>query len=296
MLQELGSGNFSKIYKCSLKSNGKVYSLKVIEKQTISRMKRRHGNINNEILMEKRVLHKLNHPSIVTMYTTFQDYGTLYFQMEFVPGGEVWGKLFEGKFNVGCHWSIGRFIVLQTLGALEYIHSKGIVHRDLKVENMMLTEDGHLKLIDFGTAKDLVDTDLNGPEFVGTPEYMSPQTLNSKSVGVEADLWALGVVAYQIFAGYTPFGASSPYLTFLRIKRGLLGRKPYAMPRHLFEFLNLLMEQDPIKRLANALGIQTPGSAASTSRVNINYDTLRQHPFFTPVALDISDNTELLVR
>ena len=58
-----------------------------------------------------------------------------------------------------------------------------------QVENMMLTEEGHVKLIDFGTAKDLMETDLNGPEFVGTPEYMSPQTLASKPVGVEADLW-----------------------------------------------------------------------------------------------------------
>jgi tetratricopeptide (TPR) repeat protein len=95
VLEELGSGNFSKIYKCSLKATGRVYSLKVIEKQTIQRMKRRHGNINNEVFMEKRVLNKLDHVNIVNMYTTFQDAGALYFQMEFLPGGEVWSRLFE---------------------------------------------------------------------------------------------------------------------------------------------------------------------------------------------------------
>ena len=288
VLEELGSGNFSKIYKCSLKSTGKVYSLKVIEKQTVSRMKRRHGNINNEILMEKRVLNKLDHVNVVKMFTTFQDYGTLYFQMEFVAGGEVWNKLFDTRWAVGCHWSIGRFIVAEAVNALEYIHSKGIVHRDLKVENMMMTECGHLKLIDFGTSKDLIETDLNGPEFVGTPEYMSPQTVNSKPVGIEADLWSLGVIVFQIFSGYTPFAGASPYLTFLRIKRGLLERRPLASPPDMFEFLSLLLELDPAKRLRNALGAGSDDNSIVNGRLKVCYDTLREHPFFLPLVDDLS--------
>jgi serine/threonine protein kinase len=103
--------------------------------------------------------------------------------------------------------------------------SKGIVHRDIKPENMILTDNGHLKVIDLGTAKDLIETDLNGQEFVGTPEYMSPQTVESKktsNIGIEADIWALGVVLYQLFMGTTPFTAPSPYLMFLKIKKGTL--------------------------------------------------------------------------
>jgi len=82
---------------------------------------------------------------------------------------------------------------------------------------------GHLKLIDFGTAKDLIQTDLNGPEFVGTPEYMSPNTVSSaKHSTIESDLWAVGVIAYQMWLGRTPYAAASPYLTFLKIKRNFL--------------------------------------------------------------------------
>ena len=106
---------------------------------------------------------------------------------------------------------------------LLFLRRKGIVHRDIKPENMILDYAGHLKFIDFGTAKDLLETDLNGQEFVGTPEYMCPQTVSSKktsNVGIEADLWALGVVLYQMIMGKTPFGSVSHYLTFLRIKRG----------------------------------------------------------------------------
>lgn len=86
---------------------------------------------------------------------------------------------------------------------------------------------GHLKIVDFGTAKDLLQTDLNGPEFVGTPEYMSPATVkNFRGRGdhywFDIDLWALGAVLYQMVLGHTPFHAASPYLIFLRIKRARL--------------------------------------------------------------------------
>lgn len=76
--------------------------------------------------------------------------------------------------------------------------------------------------MDFGTAKDLVQTDLNGPEFVGTAEYMAPSTVNNQAAGPEVDLWALGCVLVQMMLGYTPFSAASPYLIFLRIKRAHL--------------------------------------------------------------------------
>lgn len=79
-----------------------------------------------------------------------------------------------------------------------------------------------MKFIDYGTAKDLIQTDLNGPDFVGTSEYMTPSTINNKPGGIEIDLWALGVVLFQMVLGFVPFGAASPYLIFLRIKRAHL--------------------------------------------------------------------------
>ena len=296
VLDELGDGNFSKIYKTKMKSTGKLYAIKVIEKATANKMKRRHGNINNEILMEKRVLSKLDHVHIVTLYSTFQDYGSLYYHMEYLEGREVW-KTLHGQDGtaVGCYWSIARFILAETITALEYMHKCGIVHRDLKVENMMLTADGHLKLVDFGTSKDLIDTDLNGPEFVGTPDYMSPQTLKSQSVGPEADLWAFGVVAFQLFAGYTTFQAASPYLCFLRIKRGLV-RLPAAYPPQFLNFISLMFEKDPRKRLQNACGVfegscKPADAEMTTSNHLVNYDFLRKHLFFKDLFKNLQDQS-----
>ena len=100
--------------------------------------------------------------------------------MEFFSGGEMWSALREVDESsglstmVGFPWSLSRFYMGELIDALEYMHKRGIVHRDLKPENMLLDQFGHLKLIDFGTAKDLLMTDLNGPEFVGTAEYMAP--------------------------------------------------------------------------------------------------------------------------
>lgn len=134
-------------------------------------MKRRHPNINNEILMEKRVLHKLDHPGIVNLYATFQDAGTLYYMNEYIGGGDLWTNLHEiiyettntsGSINlsdadfldaqsvrkgatgaqVGIHWSHLRFYFAQMISAVEHMHRCGIVHRDIKPENIMITEQG----------------------------------------------------------------------------------------------------------------------------------------------------------
>jgi len=294
-LEELGDGNFSKIYKAKLKASGAVYAIKTIEVATVERMKRRHRNIHNELLMEKRALSRLNHPGVVTLYATFKDYGSLYYQMEFLPGGELWSWLQEkddsgdndGTFglsnSVGLHLSQARFVMAEALNALEYMHNQGIVHRDVKPENMLFTAAGHLKFVDFGTAKDLVQTDLNGPEFVGTPEYMSPSTVGSKTVGPEGDLWAMGVVLYQMLVGYTPFAAPSPYLGFLRTKRGLL-KLPTFVSDHETQLLTALLTKDPQLRLAqccSASPARAPGAAPMPPQGPINYDPLRRLPFFS---------------
>jgi len=264
IVEELGDGNFSKIFKAEYKPTKKQFAIKTIEKQTVDRMKRRHKNIHNEILMEKRALNKLSHPNIVHLYATFQDYGTLYYQMELMAG-EVWTMIQDdvgGSYekvnrgnasSVGCYYSLARFYLAECLDALEYMHKNGITHRDLKPENMMITASGHLKLVDFGTCKDLRQTDLNGQEFVGTAEYMAPEVVDSENSGPAADLWSLGVVLFHMVTGHTPFKAPSPYLSFLRIKRAFL-RLPTLLPHaeEINEVLTALLTRDPAQRLCNA--------------------------------------------
>lgn len=288
ILNELGEGNFSSVIHVALKKNKeKEFAIKVIQRDTIERMKKRHPNIHNEILMEKRILNKLRHPGIVKLYNTFQDYNALYFLMEYLGGIDLWSflhdmdskkkksedldpiyfnendKAYRDKlrsgYQLGLYSSFLRYFVAQILSILEYMHQKGIVHRDLKPENIILTPTGQLKLIDFGTCKDLIETDLNGQEFVGTPEYMCPEIITSSkkkhNIRTEADLWSLGVIIYQFLFGSTPFVSNSPFLVFLKVKRNLI-YYPEDLSEEILGLLNILLQTDKTKRLFDTTGVE----------------------------------------
>ena len=315
---ELGDGNFSKVYKAtyighyksgekptsvfradtggkeapSSESLKNVYAIKIIQKQVLEKMKRRHPNINNEVMMEKRALNKLTHPHIINLYSTFHDADALYYQMEYLPGGEVWSLLHEKiedpvtgasiSVSTGCHHSLIPFIMLQCINALEYMHRHGMVHRDIKPENIMMTRTGHVKLIDFGTCKDLCERDLNGQEFVGTPEYMPPSTIRNVKATPPCDLWSLGVVMYHLIAGSSPFYSVSPYGVFLKIKRAFI-RMPTYVPPSTKSLLRLLITKSDSERFANASHSELVTAVEWHPKVysRISYDKLREHEYFS---------------
>eukprot|EP00941_MAST-03F_sp_MAST-3F-sp1_P004143 g4143.t1 len=292
--EELGEGNFSKVYKAVHISTGKKFALKVIEKAKIERMKVRHPNIHNEILMERKVLKMFRnrHPHIISFYGTFQDDIALYYVLEYAPGGELWSRLLDHedpkKVQVGCSLAEASFYTAQVVSALKFMARNGIVHRDLKPENMMLTENGHIKLIDFMTCKNLVDKELNGPEYVGTPEYMSPEAINGESCNCSADLWALGCFIFQLIAGYPPFKCGSDYLT---MRRALALHITFPsgfdkVARDLVERLLVFDWKDRMIRVLDILNEQDV-DLETLSAVEDNFevaekclDAVKAHPFF----------------
>jgi len=293
----LGVGNFSEIVIAQHRISKETFALKILnKKQAADLAKRQHPNVYNEIKMERRVLMERlpssSHKNIIQMYHSFQDYENLYYLMDLhnqCP--DLWNQIRYQNKMVGCHYSQIQFWLWQLVDALQHLHSHGIVHRDLKPENVLLNEYNHIVVIDFGTAKDLVQTDLNGPEFVGTPDFMSPEAVTGpsgmpkpeddatrddekKKVTTFAthatDLWALGAMAFILMTGSTPFWSPSPYLTFLRIKRGRVLRMPWAIPDDdAWDFIQSLMKVKPSDRLG-----------ATSFELNKNYDDLKQHPFF----------------
>lgn len=258
--------------------------------------------------MERRVLidRLPRHPNIVQMYHTFQDYNTLYYLMELhTTNKDLWTSLRYHNRMIGCHRSLVKVYLKEIIDALEHMHSHGIVHRDLKPENMLLSATGHIIIIDFGTAKDLIETDLNGPEFVGTPDFMSPEAVKGSSGEDEVqsekesssgavtgsdhtlDLWALGAVAYILFTGMVPFWSPSPYLAFLKIKRGRLYRPWGIADDNAWDFIHGLMQVDPTERLgADCFEVVLGRDKKSRSIKNKNqegYNVLRNHPYFTGI-------------
>jgi len=301
--ETLGVGNFSEIIIARHKTTGESFALKVLEKKKAADLaKRQHPNVYNEISMEARVLMERlpPHPSVVTMYHLFQDYNNVYYLMDLQnTNKDLWSQLRHNGCMVGCDSSLAKRWMLQLVDAVEHIHANGIVHRDLKPENVLLNAKNHVVVIDFGTSKDLIKADLNGPEFVGTPDFMSPEAVTGtsgmpkegKADGAThcADLWAIGAILYILQTGSTPFWSPSPYLAFLKIKRGLLARSPWGIPDDpTWDLIKKLMHVNPAQRLG-----------ASSFRVenckvveNKGYDIVRQHEYFS--GLDLTDKSHII--
>lgn len=170
--KSLGVGNFSEIIVVQHKITQEEFALKILEKKAAADLaKRQHPNVYNEIAMEARVLMERlpPHPYVITMYHAFSDYYNLYYLMDLHNvNPDLWTQIrYKGKM-VGAHVGQIKRWMMQLVDALEHIHSQGICHRDLKPENVLLNSHNHVIVIDFGTAKDLIKTDLNGPEFVGS--------------------------------------------------------------------------------------------------------------------------------
>jgi serine/threonine protein kinase len=286
-------GNFSEVIVAKHKKTKECFALKILEKKKAAELaKRQHPNVYNEIKMEARVLLERlpPHSKIVTMYHAFQDYNNLYYLMDLHDiNKDLWSQIRYNGSMVGCHPSQSKMWSLQLIDALEHMHANGIVHRDLKPENILLNSMNHVVVIDFGTAKDLRKTDLNGPEFVGTPDFMSPEAVTGfsgmpkeKEVTVNgashcADLWAFGCILYILHTGSTPFWSPSPYLTFLRIKRGLLTRPWGVADESTWDLIEKLMQVAPSKRLgANSYKVE-----GGKVVVNGGYDILREHKYFS---------------
>lgn len=178
-LEFIGRGNFSEIFRARHRADGKLWAIKQIDKSKLKRLEK-----EADVLMEKHCLQKLKGwPSAVQIERTFQDEISLYIQMECPEGGELWGRC--RTFGLLSD-ALVRHFFCQVLRAVEQLHSTfDIVHRDIKPENVLLTSDNRVKLIDFGTAKDLSRPDLKGSgngtrrrkvfeHYVGTPNYMAP--------------------------------------------------------------------------------------------------------------------------
>jgi 3-phosphoinositide dependent protein kinase-1 len=255
----LGEGSYSTVLAATDRQTGREYAIKVLDKRHIIKEKKvKYVNI------EKDTLNRLTeHPGIVRLYYTFQDERSLYFVLDLATGGELLGFLKKmTTFDEECT----RFYGAQILDAIEYMHSRGVIHRDLKPENVLLDDQMHVKITDFGTAKILDakkpsnDDGPLGPDplesvtsdravsFVGTAEYVSPELLTDKNACKASDLWAFGCIIYQLLAGRPPFKAGNEYQTFQKIV-GLEYTFPDGFPSIARDLVERLLVLDPAKRL-----------------------------------------------
>ena len=190
----IGHGGFSKVWKVKWKKNNAIFALKEMSKPRIIEKK-----CENTILLERNLLSKMNHPFIVNMHFSFQDFNSLYLVMDLITGKDLRFHLSKLKKFTSEQ---SKFFLACTILGLEYLHYNKIIHRDIKPDNLVLDKNGYVKITDFGISR-RVDNLIPG-ESSGTPGYMAPEVMNGKSHNFDSDYYCLGMMAYEFMKGLRP--------------------------------------------------------------------------------------------
>mmetsp|Transcript_29336 Transcript_29336/g.40532 ORF Transcript_29336/g.40532 Transcript_29336/m.40532 type:complete len:302 (+) Transcript_29336:219-1124(+) len=238
----IGTGAFAKVYACYHSISNEKFALKAMCKSEVVRSQQ-----VQHVLNEKNILLRMCHPNIIRAYGTFNDNDNIYILLEYVPGGELLSRLREA----GCFSEkLTMFYAANIIIGLEYLHSHGIVFRDLKPENVLVCDNGYLKIVDFGFATKIV---LKTWSICGTPDYIAPEIIQTVGHSFEADWWSLGVLIFEMLTGIPPFHAKTNQMIYDNILYAQI-----AYPRHMsFQAQDLvckLLVRNPSERLGHTNG------------------------------------------
>ncbi|XP_037622983.1 death-associated protein kinase 2 isoform X2 [Sebastes umbrosus] len=248
--EELGSGQFAIVKRCIEKSTDVEYAAKFIKKRQ-SRASRR-GVRREEIEREVDILQQIQHNNIVALHDVYENRTDVVLILELVSGGELFDFLAQKESL--SEEEATRFIK-QILDGVLYLHSKRIAHFDLKPENIMLLDRNvhlpRIKLIDFGLAHK-IEAGADFKNIFGTPEFVAPEIVNYEQLGLEADMWSIGVITYILLSGASPFLGDTKQETL-----GNISAMDYEFDEELFSntselaksFIRKLLEKDTRKRM-----------------------------------------------
>jgi protein kinase A len=238
-IKTLGTGSFGRVLLMQHKTSKEYYALKILDKLKVIKQKQVEHTLN-----EKKVCYSMDFPFVVNLKFHFKDNSNLYMVLEFVNGGEMFTHLRKmGRFSE----EHAKFYAAQVCMAFEYMHSMDVVYRDLKPENILIDNQGFLKITDFGFAKRIKGRTWT---LCGTPEYLAPEIILSKGYNKSVDWWSLGVLIFEMSAGYPPFFADQPIQIYEKIVAGKI-RFPNHFSANLQDLIKNILQTDVTKRYGN---------------------------------------------
>ena len=248
ILDKLGQGAMGIVYKAMDPNIGRIVALKTIS-QSATLPEAQKKEYAARFFREAKAAGSLQHPNIVTIYDMDEDQGIPYIAMEYVEGKSL-SKMIEEQGRVP--WNEAVAIIKATAEGLMYAHEKGIVHRDIKPDNILIDRNGRPVVTDFGIAHLQESSLTRTGEVLGTPFFMSPEQILEGKLDARSDLFSLGVVFYLMLTGHRPFRGETISSICYHIVHTPPEQLPTddSIPSHLMPILNKMLEKDPDRRYA----------------------------------------------
>ena len=239
-IKELGSGSFGFVNLVKNKKNKQLYAIKALNVIQIKR-----ENLETCVELEKNVLLKITHPFIMKMVKYLKNENFIFFITEYIKGKELWEVIRDiGLLNKEQTQFYGASILL----AINYLHKNKIIYRDIKPENIMVNTKGYVKLIDFGTVKEIKERTTT---IIGTSHYMAPEILKGEGYSFQVDVWSIAVCMYEFFCGRLPFGEEyeDPMEIYKAVATDELVFPKFVKDGLFIELMHKMLNKNPANRL-----------------------------------------------
>ena len=233
-------------------------------------------------ITEWNVLKRADHPYIIRMHYSFQTPDYLYMILDFCPNGDLSIHLNNKQI---FEENEAKFYIAEVVLAMDYLHKKDILYRDLKPENILVSHDGHIKMADFGLAKEGVNDKKKAKSFCGSPAYLAPEMLGTRGVGKAADIYQLGAVLYELLVGLPPYYTENIKKLYENIKGANL-KIPNYISKEAKNLLKKLLHKDPKQRI----GVKNKEEIKSDPFfADINWEALEAGNIDPPLLLTLDD-------
>ncbi|XP_053669481.1 titin-like [Anopheles marshallii] len=264
-LTVLGKGSFGKVFLAELKNSDYYYAIKCLKKDVVLE----DDDVDCTLIERKVLALGTKHPFLCHLFCTFQTDSHLFFVMEYLNGGDLMFHIQQsGRFPEAR----ARFYAAEIVSGLKFLHRKGIVYRDLKLDNVLLDYDGHVRIADFGMCKLEIYLDKLADSFCGTPDYMAPEIIKGQKYNQAVDWWSFGVLVYEMLVGQSPFSGCDEDELFWSICNEIPWF-PHYLSKEALRLLQSLLEKDASIRL----GVLNTMDEESD---------IKYHPFFNSIIWD----------